>query len=69
MDCSLPGPSVHGIFQARALEWGVVAFSSCLLRGGLYLDHCCTLSMHLAGDHQSFEKCKHLFSLRAAVTY
>ena len=27
MDCSLPGSSVHGIFQARALEWGAVAFS------------------------------------------
>ena len=28
MDCSLPGFSVHGIFQARALEWGAIAFSS-----------------------------------------
>ena len=28
MDCSLPGPSVHGIFQARVLEWGAIAFSS-----------------------------------------
>ena len=27
MDCSLPGSSVHGIFQARALEWGAIAFS------------------------------------------
>ena len=27
MDCSLPGSSVHGIFQARVLEWGAVAFS------------------------------------------
>ena len=27
MDCSLPGPSIHGIFQARVLEWGVIAFS------------------------------------------
>ena len=27
MDCSLPGPSVHGIFQARVLEWGAIAFS------------------------------------------
>ena len=27
MDCSLPGSSVHGIFQARALEWGATAFS------------------------------------------
>ena len=25
MDCSLPGPSVHGIFQARVLEWGAIA--------------------------------------------
>ena len=27
MDCSPPGPSVHGIFQARVLEWGAIAFS------------------------------------------
>ena len=27
MDCSLPGSSVHGIFQARVLEWGTTAFS------------------------------------------
>ena len=27
MDCSLPGSSVRGIFQARVLEWGVIAFS------------------------------------------
>ena len=27
MDCSPPGPSVHGIFQARLLEWGTIAFS------------------------------------------
>ena len=26
MDCSPPGSSVHGIFQARALEWGAIAF-------------------------------------------
>ena len=28
MDCSLPGFSVHGIFQARVLEWVAIAFSS-----------------------------------------
>ena len=28
MDHSLPGSSVHGIFQARVLEWGAIAFSS-----------------------------------------
>ena len=27
MDCSLPGSSVQGIFQARVLEWGAIAFS------------------------------------------
>ena len=27
MDCRLPGSSVHGIFQARVLEWGAIAFS------------------------------------------
>ena len=27
MDCSLPGSSVHGIFQARVLEWSATAFS------------------------------------------
>ena len=27
MDFSLPGPSVHGIFQARVLEWVAIAFS------------------------------------------
>ena len=27
MDCSLPGSSIHGIFQAGVLEWGAIAFS------------------------------------------
>ena len=31
MDCSPPGSSVHGIFQARALEWGAIAFSKLYL--------------------------------------
>ena len=34
MDCSLPGSSVHGIFQARVLEWGAIAFS--VSRSSLY---------------------------------
>ena len=28
MDCSLPGSSIHGIFQAVVLEWGAIAFST-----------------------------------------
>ena len=27
VDCSSPGSSIHGIFQARVLEWGAIAFS------------------------------------------
>ena len=38
MDCSLPASFVHGIFQARVLEWGAIAFSSrcCLLKNFVY---------------------------------
>ena len=32
MDCSLPGSSIHGIFQARVLEWGAIAFSTTISR-------------------------------------
>ena len=32
MDFSLPGSSIHGIFQARVLEWGAIAFSVKLIR-------------------------------------
>ena len=33
MDCSLPGSSVHGILQARVLEWGAIAFSGMRTHG------------------------------------
>ena len=36
MDCSPPGFSVHGIFQARVLEWGAIAFSDSL--GGMGIE-------------------------------
>ena len=31
MDCSLPGSTIHGIFQARVLEWGAIIVTSSLL--------------------------------------
>ena len=37
IDCSLPGSSIHGIFQARVLEWGAIAFSDALSTGILIL--------------------------------
>ena len=35
MNCSLPGSSVHGVFQARVLEWGAIAFSRATRQLGL----------------------------------
>ena len=35
MNCNPPGSSVHGIFQARVLEWGAIAFSN----NGMLLNH------------------------------
>ena len=37
MDCSLPCSSVHGIFQARVLAWGAIAFSGIMEQLGLNL--------------------------------
>ena len=37
MDCSLPGSSVHGIFQARVLEWGAITFSAVYASNKKYL--------------------------------
>ena len=38
MDCSLPGSSIHGIFQASVLEWGAIAFSRTVSRGLVYVE-------------------------------
>ena len=37
MDCSPPGSSVHGIFQARVLEWGAIAFSDLIIVKAIYV--------------------------------
>ena len=47
MDCILPGSSVHGIFQARVLKWGAIAFSKVEI--GVW-------------NSQEAGKAKHLFS-------
>ena len=38
MDCSLPGSSVHGIFQPRVLEWDAIAFSAGSCEGTVLVD-------------------------------
>ena len=55
MDCRLPGSSVHGIFQARALEWGAIAFSD--------IHSTMLISLNLwtpLPSHQAPEKSRHL---------
>ena len=43
VDCSPPGSSVHGIFQARVLEWGAIAFST----GHFLVEAIFNLTLHL----------------------
>ena len=45
-DCSLPGSSVHGIFQARVLEWGAIAFSVNYPTLDLFHVHCWIIFHH-----------------------
>ena len=60
VDCSLPGSSIHGIFQARVLEWGAIAFSHFLSLGfhfGPFLEflflyfHCPSISYTLSSKY------------------
>ena len=53
MDCSLPGSSIHGIFQARVLDWGAIAFHitfhhisahALLFFHSIYAYICCSIS-------------------------
>ena len=46
MDCSLPGSSFHGIFQARVLEWVAIAFSKPLLYLAATAKSCVTTFIH-----------------------
>ena len=63
MDCSLPGSSVHGIFQARVLEWGAIAFSE-----GIILFKC--LCMYVFVDmFPEWEGAAKNFKERAATFY
>ena len=53
MDCSLPGSSVHGIFQARVLEWGAIAFSDTISLG--------SYNLKLCPGHTSMDCCGHFW--------
>ena len=57
MDCSLTGSSIHGIFQARVLEWGAIAFSALSI---LVFSICQGLPWWLNGKEST---CKWILSL------
>ena len=59
MDCSRPGSSLHGIFQARVLEWGAIAFSKVRLESiysflysVAFIGTSCMLSIVLDSGHK-----------------
>ena len=68
MDCSLPGSSIHGIFQARVLEWGAIAFSVNITRSLLF--NCSiqwgSLSPH-AHTYNGYYRPFHVFSTLVTV--
>ena len=57
MDCSLPGSSIHGIFQARVLEWGAIAFSGASL---IATDYYTSFSIHSCLNLSRFMDLKRL---------
>ena len=53
MDCSLLGSSVHGIFQARVLEWGAIAFSRKAKQLQFFFLQSCSASRLLKAEFQA----------------
>ena len=54
-DCSLPGSSVHGIFQARILEWAAIAFSRiyvCIELIHFVVQHCKVIYLNLKKERK-----------------
>ena len=68
MDCSPPGSSVHGILQARILEWVVISFSrvsSCPRDQTQVLLHCWQILYHLSHQGSPPERVKALLKVPA----
>ena len=63
MDCSLPGSSVRGIFQARILEWGTIAFSERLVFTKEGNCICLSTYTHQFNEFRTKKKttCKHTY--------
>ena len=65
MDCSLPSSSVHGILQARILEWVAIPFTrgSSLQGSNLGLLHCRQILYHLSHQGSPLSLIPHIFIL------
>ena len=66
VDCSLTGSSVHGIFQARVLEWGAIAFSAYIFTSPFIIGSSMTseeLLKHLIGEKRKSKKSSSKFYL------
>ena len=55
MDCSLPGSSVHGIFQARVLEWGAIGPGNRIVHNAKSL---LSGSLHPCGGKSKYIACQ-----------
>ena len=47
MDYSLPGSSIHGIFQARVLEWGAIVISDIYINIYIYKIYLCNINIYI----------------------
>ena len=65
MDSSLPGCSIHGIFQARVLKWGATAFSS--LMGSQKVRHDLATEQQLRSCAKSLSHVQHFVTLGSSV--
>ena len=82
MVCSLPGSSIHGIFQARVLEWGAIAFSNlslllikimeCIYFLAYYFQNhmwffLITMEHIYKGEKPSFQKINHFYFSKVLI--
>ena len=65
MDCSLPGSSVHWIFQARVPEWGAIAFSEMEIQ--LHIKHSFLKFYIIMKENNSFLDKKHEFFKKVSI--
>ena len=68
MDCSLPGSSIHGIFQPRVLEWGAIAFSLQATKASLINSKLSKKKFSLAQLNPKVSRRKEIIKIRAEIT-